>query len=131
MTQAFVELACKMTRDILRQSLGSYRRLTESDITNKQLTNKPYENATKTTANETEKLRFMNSDKRGIKIAPVVKDVNFVDVNVKRSLSGKDSESSGNGDCEVSVKSIHVDSFNDCIKILEGIGLNNCYEESE
>ena len=32
---------------------------------------------------------------------------------------------------ELSVKSVHVDSFNDCIKILENLNLVDCFDESE
>lgn len=120
MTQSFVELACKMTRDILRHSLGNFKRI--SDDSNTKIT-------TTTQQNEKEQ-QTRNSTKPGIRLAPRLKDVNYVDVDVKQA-QGVGNPSVKDHDYEVSVKSIHVDSFNDCIKILEGLDLNDCYEESE
>ncbi|KAK3697746.1 hypothetical protein QZH41_010295, partial [Actinostola sp. cb2023] len=130
MTQAFIELACKMTRDILRQSLGSFKQPSEGDIANKQQPLKSNEKKAEET--ESEKLQFVSSVKHGLKFAPTAKDVNFVDVDVRHIGNRKNSEMTKNGgDYEVAVKSIHVDSFNDCVKILEGLGLTKCYEESD
>ncbi|KAK3735677.1 hypothetical protein QZH41_011997 [Actinostola sp. cb2023] len=130
MTQAFIELACKMTRDILRQSLGSFKQPSEGDIANKQQPLKSNEKKAEET--ESEKLQFVSSVKHGLKFAPTAKDVNFVDVDVRQVGNRKNSEMTKNGgDYEVAVKSIHVDSFNDCVKILEGLGLTKCYEESD
>ncbi|XP_031548835.1 cytosolic carboxypeptidase 2-like isoform X2 [Actinia tenebrosa] len=123
MTQSFVELACKMTRDILRHSMGNFKRITDNDSNAK----------TSATTEPNEKEQPINagqSTQRGIRLAPRLKDVNYIDVDVKQART-IGNPSSRNHDYEVSVKSIHVDSFNDCIKILEGLDLNECYDESD
>lgn len=122
MTQSFVELACKMTRDILRHSLGNFKKISDNDSNTAKVTSTAQQND--------REQETRHSTKLGIRLAPRLKDVNYVDVDVKQAPSV------GNAcvkdrDFEVSVKSIHVDSFNDCIKILEGLDLNECYEESE
>lgn len=53
------------------------------------------------------------------------KPVNFMDVRVEGAVTGSDDE------LELSVKSVHVDSFNDCLKILENLNLMDCFDESE
>lgn len=130
MTQAFVELACKMTRDILRQNLGNFKLLNNINYSNKKLA---YTTSNETNMENDPEKQCLTAYNDGIKISPTVKDVNFVDVNVQRTSNCKRNGqiATNGGDYEVAVKSIHVDSFNDCIKILEGLKLTNCYEESE
>ena len=128
-TQAFVELACKMTRDILRQTLGSYH----LDNVSKEGAgiNKDGNAGTSDgkrrdeTSKENEEAENETRDGGVQKFLSKNKPVNFVDVQVQAPATG-----SGDG-VEFSVKSVHGDSFNDCLKILENLNLVNCFDESE
>jgi len=130
MTQAFVELACKMTRDILRQTLGNYHLdLSKEDSVNinkdeTSETNKGKRRDDSPRENEENECKTSDS---GVKKFPLSKSkpVNFVDVRVQGAVTGEDDG------VEFSVKSVHVDSFNDCLKILENLNLVECFDESE
>lgn len=130
MTQAFVELACKMTRDILRQTLGSYHLENiskEGSVINTEGTAGTSDGKRRDeTSKGNEEAENITRD-RGINKFSLSKDkpVNFVDVRVQAPAT-----TSGNG-VEFSVKSVHVDSFNDCLKILENLNLVDCFDESE
>jgi len=130
MTQAFVELACKMTRDILRQTLGNYHLdLSKEDSVNinkdeTSETNKGKRRDDSPRENEENECKTSDS---GVKKFPLSKSkpVNFVDVRVQGAVTGEDDG------VEFSVKSVHVDSFNDCLKILENLNLVECFDESD
>ncbi|XP_048590295.1 uncharacterized protein LOC5514750 isoform X2 [Nematostella vectensis] len=121
MTQAFIELACKMTRDILRQTLGSYRTLSDPQPPDEKTTEKSEDEPTITLQS------LNNGTSEALTIKPRARGVNFVDVDVRKAQG---AEPDGKG-YDVSVKSVHVDSFNDCLKILEGLNLVDRYEESD
>ena len=131
MTQAFVELACKMTRDILRQTLGSYH-LTDvskdaSSILSKDEASETNEANRRDGQSKENQETDNNTNESGIKRFPLSKNkpVNFMDVRVQ----GTGTE--GDDEVELSVKSVHVGSFNDCLKILENLNLVDCFDESE
>ena len=131
MTQAFVELACKMTRDILRQTLGSYHLENASKDDSVNL-NKDRVSETKDGKIGDDSLtenkgRESKTSDSGVKKFPLSKSkpVNYMDVRVQGSVTGEDDG------VEFSVKSVHVDSFNDCLKILENLNLVDCFDESE
>jgi len=130
MTQAFVELACKMTRDILRQTLGSYHLDNVSKegagINTDGNAGTRDEKRRDETSKENEDAENKTRD-RGVKTFPLSKNkpVNFVDVRVQAPVSGTEEG------VEFSVKSVHVDSFNNCLKILENLNLVDCFDESE
>ena len=130
MTQAFVELACKMTRDILRQTLGNFNheKVSKEDfvMSNNGTTHtreRKTQNSLSLGEEDTEDQRTNST----IKAFPLStkKKVNFMDVRVQAPGSSVDDG------VELSVKSVHVDSFNDCIKILENLNLVDCFDESE
>ena len=125
-----MELACKMTRDILRQTVGGYHldnaskegaginkdgNAGTSDGKRRDETSKENEEAENETWDGGVKKFTLSKNK----------PVNFVDVQVQAPITG-----SGNG-VEFSVKSVHGDSFNDCLKILENLNLVDCFDESE
>lgn len=124
MTQAFVELACKMTRDILRQTLGNYN--LENVSKDDAVINKDGDTETNE-GNQREDSSKENEETNGesVKKFPLSKNkpVNFLDVRLQAPTA--------EDDVEVSVKSVHVDSFNDCLKILENLNLVDCFDESE
>lgn len=124
MTQAFVELACKMTRDILRQTLGNYN--LENVSKDDAVINKDGDTETNE-GNQWEDSSKENEETNGesVKKFPLSKNkpVNFLDVRLQAPTA--------EDDVEVSVKSVHVDSFNDCLKILENLNLVDCFDESE
>ena len=130
MTQAFVELACKMTRDILRQTLGSYHLDNVSKegagIYTDGNAGTRDEKRRDETFKENEEAENKTRD-GGVKKFPLSKNkpVNFVDVRVQAPASGTEER------VEFSVKSVHVDSFNNCLKILENLNLVDCFDESE
>ena len=130
MTQAFVELACKMTRDILRQTLGSYH----LDNVSKGGTDINADGNAGTSdgkrQDETLKENEEAENKRkdgGVKKFPLSKNkpVSFVDFRVQAPATGTEDG------VEFSVKSVRVDSFNNCLKILENLNLVDCFDESE
>ena len=131
MTQAFVELACKMTRDILRQTLGNYH--LENVSKDGAVINKESNAGTNEAEKKEDDLSAENEEadskpgENGIKKFPLSKNkpVNFVDVRVQAPSTGAEHG------VEFSVKSVHVDSFNDCLKILENLNLVDCFDESE
>lgn len=131
MTQAFVELACKMTRDILRQTLGNYNlkdvSKDDSSILSKDKTSEANEANRRDGQSKENQETENNTNGSGIKRFPLsqTKPVNFMDVRVQ----GTGTE--GDDEVELSVKSVHVDSFNDCLKILENLNLVDCFDESE
>lgn len=131
MTQAFVELACKMTRDILRQTLGNYNlkdvSKDDSSILSKDKTSEANEANRRDGQSKENQETENNTNESGIKRFPLLKTkpVNFMDVRVQ----GTGTE--GDDEVEPSVKSVHVDSFNDCLKILENLNLVDCFDESE
>ena len=124
MTQAFVELACKMTRDILRQTLGNYN--LENVSKDDAVINKDGDTKTNE-GNQWEDSSKENEETNGesVKKFPLSKNkpVNFLDVRLQAPTA--------EDDVEVSMKSVHVDSFNDCLKILENLNLVDCFDESE
>lgn len=130
MTQAFVELACKMTRDILRQTLGGYHLDNVSkegaDINTDGITSTSDGKRRDETSKEIEQAENKTRD-RGVIKFPLSKNkpVNFVDVRVQAPATGTEEG------VEFSVKSVHVDSFNNCLKILENLNLVDCFDESE
>ena len=114
-----MELACKMTRDILRQTQGIYHNLTSQNTNKFNSHDNGESHSSESSENEYNKAQQNETSKR----------VNFVDVEVHPKKL--DSNGSVDGGMELSVRSVHVDSFKDCIKILEGLDLANCYNESE
>lgn len=135
MTQAFVELACKMTRDILRQTLGNYH-LEKVSRGGSVMTNKDkvdIETSQTSEGRTRDDLSKENQDTENktpdssVRKFPLSKNkpVHFMDVRVEGAVTGSDDE------LELSVKSVHVDSFNDCLKILENLNLMDCFDESE
>ncbi|KAJ7370497.1 hypothetical protein OS493_032063 [Desmophyllum pertusum] len=128
MTQAFVELACKMTREILRQTLGNYHLENVSKdggVMNKDGTAETNESNRRGDPSKDNEDADNKTSDNGVKKFPLSKKkpVNFVDVQV---------QAAGDEDgVEFSVKSVHVDSFNDCLKILENLNLVDCFDESE
>ena len=130
MTQAFVELACKMTRDILRQTLGNFNHENvskEDFVMNNNGTTHTREGKTQNSSSLGEEDTEDQGTNSTIKAFPLStkKKVNFMDVRVQAPGSSVDDG------VELSVKSVHVDSFNDCIKILENLNLVDCFDESE
>ena len=126
MTQAFVELACKMTRDILRQMVGNY------NVENVSKDSAAYNSLENTEANERNQRndslnKNEEANESGVKKFPVSKNkpVNFMDVRLQTPTEGNEN------DVEVSVKGVHVDSFNDCLKILDNLNLVDRFDESE
>ena len=126
MTQAFVELACKMTRDILRQMVGNF------NVVNVSKDSAAYNSLENTEANERNQRNdsFKKNEEEnesGVKKFPVSKNkpVNFMDVRLQTPTEGHEN------DVEVSVKGVHVDSFNDCLKILDNLNLVDRFDESE
>ena len=126
MTQAFVELACKMTRDILRQMVGNF------NVENVSKDSTAYNNLENTEANERNQRndslkKNEEANESGVKKFPVSKKkpVNFMDVRLQTPTEGHEN------DVEVSVKGVHVDSFNDCLKILDNLNLVDRFDESE
>ena len=124
MTQAFVELACKMTRDILRQMVGNF------NVENVSKDSAAYNSLENTEANErNQRNDSLNKNEKGsgVKEFPVSKNkpVNFMDVRLQTPTEGHED------DVEVSVKGVHVDSFNDCLKILDNLNLVDRFDESE
>ena len=130
MTQAFVELACKMTRDILRQTVGNFNHENvskEDFLMSNNGTTHTREGKTQSGSSigeEDTEDQGTNSTIKGFPLS-TNKKVNFMDVRVQASGSSEDDG------VELSVKSVHVDSFNDCIKILENLNLVDCFDESE
>ena len=130
MTQAFVELACKMTRDILRQTLGNFNHENvskEDFVMSNNGTTRTREGKTQNSLSLGEEDTEDQRTNSTIKAFPLStkKKVNFMDVRVQAPGSSVDDG------VELSVKSVHVDSFNDCIKILENLNLVDCFDESE
>ena len=130
MTQAFVELACKMTRDILRQTLGNFNHENvskEDFVMSNNRTTHTREGKTQNSLSLGEEDTEDQRTNSTIKAFPLStkKKVNFMDVRVQAPGSSVDDG------VELSVKSVHVDSFNDCIKILENLNLVDCFDESE
>ena len=130
MTQAFVELACKMTRDILRQTLGNFNHENvskEAFLMSSNGTTHTREGKTQNGSSIGEEDTEDQETNSTIKEFPLStkKKVNFMDVRVQAPGSSEDDG------VELSVKSVHVDSFNDCIKILENLNLVDCFDESE
>lgn len=126
MTQAFVELACKMTRDILRQMVGNF------NVENVSKDSTAYNSLENTEANERNQRndslkKNEEANESGVKEFPVSKNkpVNFMDVRLQTPTEGHEN------DVEVSVKGVHVDSFNDCLKILDNLNLVDRFDESE
>ena len=126
MTQAFVELACKMTRDILRQMVGNF------NVENVSKDSTAYNSLENTEANERNQRndslkKNEEANESGFKEFPVSKNkpVNFMDVRLQTPTEGHEN------DVEVSVKGVHVDSFNDCLKILDNLNLVDHFDESE
>lgn len=126
MTQAFVELACKMTRDILRQMVGNF------NVENVPKDSAAYNSLENTEANERNQRndslkKNEEANESGVKEFPVSKNksVNFMDVRLQTPTEGNEN------DVEVSVKGVHVDSFNDCLKILDNLNLVDRFDESE
>lgn len=126
MTQAFVELACKMTRDILRQMVGNF------NVENVSKDGAAYNSLENTEANERNQRndslnKNEEANESGVKKFPVSKNkpVNFMDVRLQTPTEGHED------DVEVSVKGVHVDSFNDCLKILDNLNLVDRFDESE
>ena len=131
MTQAFVELACKMTRDILRQTLGNYHLKNLSDnesafATRDEKSEEREGHRSDAPSEENQEVSNRSGDS-GIKAfsSSGGKSVNFMDVRVEGALKKEDVE------VELSVKSVHADSFNGCLKILESLNLVDCFDESE
>ena len=116
MTQAFVELACKMTRDILKQTLGNFHL---ENLLQKAGDTQP--DGVKTTAQSTDE----NHQEIG------ASDPNRGDLGA----SGPPARGGSWEICSVgestALRSARVDSFNDCMKILEGLNLADQYDESE
>ena len=119
-----------MTRDILRQTLGSYH----LDNVSKEGAGINKDGNVGTSDGKRRDETFKENEEAenetrdgGIKKFPLSKNkpVNFVDVQVQAPATG-----SVDG-VEFSVKSVHGDSFNDCLKILENLNLVNCFDESE
>lgn len=130
MTQAFVELACKMTRDILRQTLGNYHLENVSKdgaVINKESNAGTNEGKKRDDPSKENEEADSKTREAGVKEFPLSKNkpVNFVDVRVQAPTTGLEDG------VEFSVKSVHVDSFNDCLKILENLNLVDCFDESE
>lgn len=131
MTQAFVELACKMTRDILRQTLGNYhlKNLSDNESAFATRDEKSEEREGHRSDAPSEKNQEVSnrSGDSGIKAfsSSGGKSVNFMDVRVEGALKKEDVE------VELSVKSVHADSFNGCLKILESLNLVDCFDESD
>lgn len=126
MTQAFVELACKMTRDILRQMVGNF------NVENVSKDSAAYNSLEYTEASERNQRndslnKNEEANESGVKKFPVSKNkpVNFMDVRLQTPTEGHED------DVEVSVKGVHVDSFNDCLKILDNLNLVDRFDESE
>lgn len=126
MTQAFVELACKMTRDILRQMVGNF------NVENVSKDSAAYNSLENTEANERNQRndslkKNEEANESVVKEFPVSKNkpVNFMDVRLQTPTEGHED------DVEVSVKGVHVDSFNDCLKILDNLNLVDRFDESE
>ena len=126
MTQAFVELACKMTRDILRQMVGNF------NVENVSKDSAAYKSLENTEANERNQRndslkKNEEANESGVEKFPVSKNkpVNFMDVRLQTPTEGHED------DVEVSVKGVHVDSFNDCLKILDNLNLVDRFDESE
>ena len=126
MTQAFVELACKMTRDILRQMVGNF------NVENVSKDSAAYNSLEYTEVNERNQQndslkKNEEANESGVKKFPVSKNkpVNFMDVRLQTPTEGHED------DVEVSVKGVHVDSFNDCLKILDNLNLVDRFDESE
>lgn len=126
MTQAFVELACKMTRDILRQMVGNF------NVENVSKDSAAYNSLENTEANERNQRndslkKNEEANESGAKEFPVSKNkpVNFMDVRLQTPTEGHEN------DVEVSVKGVRVDSFNDCLKILDNLNLVDRFDESE
>ena len=126
MTQAFVELACKMTRDILRQMVGNF------NVENVSKDSAAYNSLENTEANERNQRndslkKNEEANESVVKEFPVSKNkpVNFMDVRLQTPTEGHEN------DVEVSVKGVHVDSFNDCLKILDNLNLVDRFDESE
>lgn len=119
-----------MTRDILRQTLGSYHlgNLSKEGAGINKDGNAGTSDGKRRdeTFKENEEAENETRD-GGVKKFPLSKNkpVNFVDVQVQAPATG-----SVDG-VEFSVKSVHGDSFNDCLKILENLNLVNCFDESE
>lgn len=130
MTQAFVELACKMTRDILRQTLGNYHLENvskEGAVINKGGNTGTSEGKRRDDPSKENEEAENKTRNGGVKKFPLSKNkpVNFVDVRVQAPTTGTEDG------VELSVKTVHVDSFNDCLKILENLNLVDCFDESE
>ena len=105
-----------MTRDILRQTSGTFRKV-----------NNKISGAL--TANEENKNNGSKSWMERIHQRKESKRVNFVDVEL---LPGQVESSDPVDDgVELSVRSVHVESFNDCIRILDSLNLRDRYCESE
>ena len=130
MTQAFVELACKMTRDILRQTLGNFNHENvskEDFVMSNNGTTHTRGGKTQNGSSIGEEDTKDQGTNSTIKVFPLstTKKVNLLDLRVQAPGSSVDDG------VELSVKSVHVDSFNDCIKILENLNLVDCFDESE
>ena len=115
-TQAFVELACKMTRDILKQTLGNFHL-------------EKFTGKTGTTGNRERKETTVGEDDRRRSSQENNDDGEVIALPVGNKRHNVQDASSPND--EVSIKSVRVESFNDCIKILEGLNLVERYDESE
>lgn len=131
MTQAFVELACKMTRDILRQTLGNYHL---DNLSNNESVFVPRDETSEqrecqrcdSPSNENQDDSNKSSE-FGVKAFPSSngKPVSFMDVRVGGAVKKQDV------DVELSVKSVHAESFNDCLKILDNLNIVDRFDESE
>ncbi|XP_015750259.1 PREDICTED: cytosolic carboxypeptidase 3-like [Acropora digitifera] len=127
MTQAFVELACKMTRDILRQTLGNYHlENKESVCIPRDETSEQKEGQRSDSPSEGNQDDSNKSSEFGVKAFPSSngRPVSFMDVRV-------DAVKKQDVDVELSVKSVHAESFNDCLKILDNLNIVDRFDESD
>lgn len=127
MTQAFVELACKMTRDILRQTLGNYHLDNKESVciprdeTSEQKDGQRIDSPSEGNQDDGSK-----SSEFGVRAFPSSngRPVTLMDVRVG-AVKKQDV------DVELSVKSVHAESFNDCLKILDNLNIVDRFDESE
>ena len=121
MTQAFVELTCKMTREILRQTLGNYHPGGKSAATDNEMTGSQ---ASSSKSNQT------GTGKDGTS-QPGDRASLWKPRNVLNNEKTTPAVAELNHGIKLSVQSVHVESFNDCLKILENLDLADCFDESE
>ncbi|XP_015761742.1 PREDICTED: cytosolic carboxypeptidase 2-like [Acropora digitifera] len=125
MTQAFVELACKMTRDILRQTLGNYHLDNKDSVCiPRDETSEQKEGQRSDSPSEGNQDDGNKSSEFGVKAFPSSngRPVSFMDVRV-------DAVKKQDVDVELSVKSVHAESFNDCLKILDNLNIVDRFDE--